>query len=142
MPDGGKILLVLLTGLAEGLVVGTALVAFLILLDIVPRLAQLTGLWGQHRYFQHSIVLGTVAGTLPGVVGFTVSLPPLLVGITGMFLGIFVGMVAAALTEVLNVLPVLSRRLGMTREISFLLAAIILGKIAGSLVYWLVPGFW
>lgn len=49
----------------------------------------------------------------------------------------FVGMLAAALTEVLNVLPILAKRIGFSGKIIILLMAIVFGKIAGSLFHWL-----
>ncbi len=42
----------------------------------------------------------------------------------------FVGMLAAALTEVLNVLPILAKRIGFGSKIIILLMAIVFGKIA------------
>jgi stage V sporulation protein AB len=46
-------------------------------------------------------------------------------------------MLAAALTEVLNVFPVLSKRIGIQEKIIYLLMALVLGKIAGSLFQWI-----
>ena len=51
--------------------------------------------------------------------------------------GIFNGMLAAALTEVLNVFPILSKRIGIQEKIIYLLMALVLGKIAGSLFQWI-----
>ena len=46
------------------------------------------------------------------------------------------GMLAAALTEVLNVFPVLAKRLGIDGKIIILIMAIVLGKIFGSIFQW------
>lgn len=56
----------------------------------------------------------------------------------GLFAGLFIGMLAAALTEVLNVLPILVKRIGMGDRILILLMAIVFGKIIGSLFQWLI----
>ncbi|PKM82486.1 MAG: stage V sporulation protein AB [Firmicutes bacterium HGW-Firmicutes-13] len=138
----GRIVLLILIGLSEGLVVGTAIVAFLILLDIVPRLAELTGTQNKCRWFEYSIILGAVFGALGDFLDIQVNSPRIMVIFIGIFMGMFVGLLAAALTEVLNVLPIISKRLGLQKKISVLLTAIILGKILGSLIYWLVPGLW
>ncbi|MEM5768126.1 MAG: stage V sporulation protein AB [Bacillota bacterium] len=45
------------------------------------------------------------------------------------------------MAEVLNVLPVMARRVGLLTYIRLLLLAMIVGKVVGSLIYWLVPGF-
>ena len=47
-----------------------------------------------------------------------------------------------ALTEVLNVIPILLRRTRLTRGLPWLILAFALGKVCGSLVYFLVDGFY
>ncbi|KYC64024.1 hypothetical protein B4100_3158 [Heyndrickxia coagulans] len=54
-----------------------------------------------------------------------------------MFCGLFVGMLAAALTEVVNVIPIFSKRIGMDGRLAGALMAIVLGKVAGALFQWL-----
>ena len=46
-------------------------------------------------------------------------------------------MLAAALTEVLNVLPILAKRVGVVGKIIVLLVALVLGKVIGSLFHWI-----
>jgi stage V sporulation protein AB len=65
-------------------------------------------------------------------------LSPICTGYFGLFAGCFVGMLAAALTEVINVLPIMAKRLGMDGYMMLLLTAMILGKVLGSLFEWLV----
>nr|MBT3116200.1 stage V sporulation protein SpoVAB [Streptococcus oralis] len=57
--------------------------------------------------------------------------------ILGIFCGTFIGMLAAALTEVLNVLPILAKRVGIEGKIVVLLVALVLGKVIGSLFHWI-----
>ncbi|MNP59190.1 hypothetical protein D3C76_1541690 [compost metagenome] len=47
-------------------------------------------------------------------------------------------MLAAALTEVLNVLPILAKRLHMQRYLFGFLLAMVFGKMAGSLFEWFI----
>ena len=56
----------------------------------------------------------------------------------GLASGIFIGMLAAALTEVLNVFPILAKRIGIDGKIVILVMAIVFGKIVGSLLQWIV----
>ena len=51
--------------------------------------------------------------------------------------GTFVGLLAAGLTEVLNVFPILAKRVRIEDRIVYLIMAIVLGKITGSLFQWL-----
>ena len=46
-------------------------------------------------------------------------------------------MIAAALTEVLNVLPILAKRIGVDDKIIILIMAIVFGKIFGSIFQWI-----
>jgi stage V sporulation protein AB len=47
-------------------------------------------------------------------------------------------MLAGALTEIINVLPILAKRMGMGGYMIWFLMAMILGKVLGSLFEWLL----
>ena len=47
-----------------------------------------------------------------------------------------------ALTEVLNVMPILMRRTRLTKGLQWIILAFALGKVFGSLLYYLVDGFY
>lgn len=132
-----KACLLLLIGLAGGLVVGAGTVAFLTVLGIVPRLAQITKTHSFIKVYQGAIILGSVFWTWTGLRGVSFDLPSMLTLVHGIFAGIFVGMLAAALTEVLNVLPILAKRIQMVEQIIWLLMAMVFGKILGSLFHWI-----
>jgi stage V sporulation protein AB len=125
-------------GLAGGIAVGSGLVAFLVVLDIIPRLAQITRSHRSVHTYEGAVIAGTLFFTLADFYSWRVSLFPLGAGAIGLFAGCFVGLLAAALTEVINVLPILARRIGMANYIAWLLLAMILGKVAGSLFEWIV----
>ncbi|WP_081415950.1 stage V sporulation protein AB [Peribacillus kribbensis] len=132
-----SILAVILVGLAGGLAVGTGFVAFLTVLGIVPRLTQLTKTVTKARYYEWAVILGAAAGGWFSLRDHTFHLPPLILAGIGTANGVFNGMLAAALTEVMNVLPILSKRIGVQEKIIYLMMAIVLGKVAGSLFQWL-----
>ena len=67
---------------------------------------------------------------------------PFLASAFALLTGVFVGVLAVALAEVLNVMPVMLRRSRLTQGLPWLLLAFALGKMAGSLVYFLVDGFY
>ncbi len=58
----------------------------------------------------------------------------------GIFAGIFVGCLSIALAEVLDGIPIFARRVKLKMGVSIAVLAVALGKIAGSLVYF-VNGF-
>ena len=90
-----------------------------------------------HMY-EWGVVLGAVDGYawLCFRISIFIYLPLLLI-IFGLAGGIFVGMMAAALTEVLNVWPILAKRIGVDDKIVILLMALVFGKIIGSLFHWI-----
>jgi stage V sporulation protein AB len=129
---------VALLGLAGGLVVGSGLVALLIVLDLVPRIAQVTSAYRKSAWFETAIIAGAVYWSLADFLEWRLRLPrSAALPLIGLSDGVFVGMLAAALTEVMNVLPILAKRLGLSHYIIGLLMAMVLGKVAGSLFDWL-----
>lgn len=126
-------------GLAGGVAVGSGLVAFLTVLDIIPRLTVLTRSVNRVHWYEGALVMGAVIATWldfrdwHGQDWMMVAVP-----VVGLIAGCFIGLLAAGLTEVLNVLPILAKRLGMQSLLPWLLLAMILGKMIGSLFQWLV----
>lgn len=131
-------LLLIFVGLAGGLAVGSGMVAFLIVLDVIPRLAQIARFYRGIRWFEGAVVLGSVVWTVVDLFDWKFRLFPAGTAFIGLFAGCFVGMLAAALTEVINVLPILAKRLRMEDYMLWLLAAMVFGKMLGSLFDWLV----
>ncbi|MEC2070702.1 stage V sporulation protein AB [Alkalihalophilus marmarensis] len=128
---------VMFIGLAGGIAVGSGLVAFLTVLGIAPRMTQLTKTHQSIRAYEGAIILGAQAGVWASFTPFSFMLPSIFLIPIGLACGMFVGMLAAALTEVLNVFPLLAKRIGVTEKIVILMMAIVFGKIAGSLIQWL-----
>jgi stage V sporulation protein AB len=131
-----KDILLVFIGLSGGLAVGSGFVAFLVVLGIIPRLCQITKSYASIRWYEWAIILGTLLGTWFGLRNTEMFLPAFLLIPIGLGAGIFVGMLAAGLTEVMNVLPILAKRLGVGEQILILLMAIVFGKVFGSLFHW------
>jgi stage V sporulation protein AB len=132
-----NIIVVLFVGLAGGLAVGSGFVAFLTVLGIIPRLTQLTKTMKMIRWYEWAVVLGALAGGLASLQDIVLFLSKYTLIPLGLAAGVFFGLLAAALTEVLNVLPILAKRVGVDGKITILLMAIVLGKIFGSLFHWI-----
>lgn len=125
-------------GFASGLAVGCGFVAFITLLGVIPRLIQLTGTKKFVKPLIASVIMGVLLGTYLSFTDLTWNEPVILLLVWGLLHGIFNGMLAAALTEVLNVFPIIAKRLHIDEHLLWLLMAIVFGKIAGSLYQWLV----
>ncbi len=132
-----EILFMCFVGLAGGLAVGSGFVAFLTVLGIIPRLTQLTKTMKMIHYYEWAVIFGAVTGGWLGLRGESFSWTPYLLIFIGLGSGIFTGMLAAALTEVLNVFPILAKRIGIDDRIVYLLMAIVFGKVLGSLFHWM-----
>lgn len=128
----------LLLGIAGGIAVGGGVIALFVVLDMVPRLAQLTYSYDKVHWYEGAMVGGSLLGTVSDFWNWKITSGPLVELSVGLFDGIFVGMLAGALTEVLNVLPILAKRLNMTHYLFGLLMAMVSGKVAGSLFDWFV----
>jgi len=135
--------MLIVIGLSSGLVVSGAVVAFITILGVVPRLAQKTQTVQYIKCYESALILGGVFGAIAGLFNnLHVPLFSPLVILIGLCIGIFYGVLAMSLAEVLNVIPILSRRSRLQKGMFFFVLAIALGKFAGSLLYTFVPGFY
>ncbi|MFD1955794.1 stage V sporulation protein AB [Paenibacillus thailandensis] len=138
MADWVPNLFVAVLGFSGGLAVGSASVALLIVFDLIPRLAQLGNAFRKAVWFETAVVCGSLYWTAADFFEWRFGLPdtwPLI--LPGLLDGVFVGMLAAALTEVMNVLPIMAKRLHLSKYTVGLVMAMVLGKLAGSLFDWL-----
>ncbi|GGM22427.1 stage V sporulation protein AB [Paraliobacillus quinghaiensis] len=125
-------------GFASGLFVGTGFVAFLTVLGIIPRLVQLTKTDSYLQVYEIAVIVGVLFGTYLSFSSYSFQLITIIVVVWGLFHGVFIGMLAAALTEVLNVFPILAKRIRVDHQIIWLMMAIVFGKILGSLFQWII----
>ncbi|WP_416827868.1 stage V sporulation protein AB [Ectobacillus polymachus] len=130
-------MVVAFTGLAGGIAVGAGFVAFLSVLGVIPRLTQLTKSVKLIPIYEWAVVLGALCGSWFSLRDSIFYLSQYWLILIGLLCGVFVGMLAAALTEVLNVLPILAKRVGMVDRMVALLMALVLGKVFGSLFHWM-----
>jgi stage V sporulation protein AB len=133
-----QIVSLIFIGFAGGIAVGGAFVAFLVVLDIIPRLAQISRSYAKLHWFEGSVVAGAVFWTSGDFYEWAFYLNPMGTAFVGCFAGIFVGMLAAALTEVLNVLPILAKRMHLSGYLIWFLMSMVMGKVAGSLFDWII----
>lgn len=125
-------------GIAGGIAVGGAFAAIFTVLDIIPRLAQITRSTAHITKYEAAIALGAFSWTIIDFFSINMLTGTLGNVIFGLFAGAFVGLLAAGLTEVFNVLPIMAKRLKMTNYMYYFVMALILGKVSGSIFYWLI----
>ncbi|MFA5524615.1 MAG: stage V sporulation protein AB [Tissierellales bacterium] len=136
-----KRLLLCTLSLSGGIFVGSAVAAFITLLDIVPRLAQVTNTSDKIGIYEISLIVSAVFFSLLTLTGLSIGIKSnILLILIGFTFGSFVGLLASALAEVLNVMPILFRRAKIEKYVLVVLIAIALGKMVGSFFSWSIIG--
>ncbi len=127
---------------SSGLAVAAGTFAFIAAIGLIPRMAKRTQTKQYLWIYEDMTVLGGIFGTTALFIDYR--LPPFQFFSTAfaLFTGLFVGTLVMALTEVLNVMPILMRRARLTKGLSWIILAFALGKVCGSLIYYLVDGFY
>lgn len=132
----------IIIGFSGGLAVGSGFIAFLSVLGIIPRLTQLSKTEKILPVYGACVIIGSLFGTFLSFANISLKQPLIILIIWGTLHGIFNGMLAAALTEILNVFPLLSKRIRMKQYLLWLLMAFVFGKVFGSLFQWIIFVRW
>ncbi|MBR0410520.1 MAG: stage V sporulation protein AB [Eubacterium sp.] len=125
--------------LGAGFAVSGGFFAFISLIGIVPRLASVSKTVSHIRLYETFLASGIILVNLisiyhPDLSGIPYPGALFILDLQGLFSGIFTGCLAGALAEVVNVVPILSRRLKIRKGFPRYVIAFALGKCAGSLL--------
>lgn len=131
-----KILLVLIS-FSGGVGVGTAAAAFITILQIVPRLVQLTHTTKYIKLYYWCLILGFIIFTVTYFSDFHLNINKYITGIIGFIYGVFIGLLSSALAEVLNVIPILANKFKIKKKLNYMVFTLMVGKVMGSLYYWI-----
>lgn len=126
--------LFVLAGLSGGLLVAGGLFAFLTMIGVVTRLAAGTKTAKYLNFYEDMALLGGTVGNIACLynVGLPTGTPGFL--LYGLGAGVFTGCLAAALAEMVKMLPVLSGRVKLKRGMVGIMVVFALGKMAGALL--------
>ena len=127
---------------SSGLAVAAGTFAFIAAIGLIPRMAKRTQTKQYLWIYEDMTVLGGIFGTTALFIDYRLPPSQFLSTAFALFTGLFVGTLVMALTEVLNVMPILMRRARLTKGLSWIILAFALGKVCGSLIYYLVDGFY
>ncbi|WP_187820962.1 stage V sporulation protein AB [Pasteuria penetrans] len=120
---------------------GSGFVALLSALQLFPRLLQLANVLQKSVFLEWALIAGVLSFTLVDLFDLHIGIHIVLLSIVGVGMGSFIGMLAGALTEVINVFPVFARRLRLQSYVTFIFSAVVVGKVTGSLCQmWWFPG--
>ena len=133
--------LAVLVGFGSGVLVSGAVFAFISVIGVVPRMAQKTRTEPYVKHYESAITFGGVFGALGALFSLQFPLGGAFLVVMALCVGVFIGVLAMSLAEVLNVLPILARRIHLQKGMFYFVLAIALGKMVGALLYAVVPGF-
>lgn len=133
-----KELILAVLGLICGIATSAGAFALITSVGVVPRLAGKSSTAIHVIAYENAIITGGITGNVLSVF-FNIPLPAgtWLLAVSGIFSGVFVGCLAAALAEVLQVWPVIFRRSSLKYGLNAGMFCFAMGKLAGSLYFFL-----
>ena len=133
-----KILLIWVA-FGAGFAVAGGFIAFISLIGIVTRLAGLTKTANAIPAYENSMAMGLILFNilslyLPNLRWIPEILALLIIHIGSFLTGIFAGCLAGALAEVVNIIPIFSRRVKLRKGFPYMVKAAAVGKCIGCLI--------
>ena len=126
----------IITGFSTGLLSGSAICTFYLAIGIFSRLGD-KSIKYSYRMLFFSAAAGVFLGNCAYIFNWHMDGAPVLDVVFGLGSGIFTGIYIACLAEVFNIIPFF-RGLNIKKlYIAIILLGFALGKILGSLIYWL-----
>jgi stage V sporulation protein AB len=127
-----KQILMAIIGLGSGFVIAAGVFALISSVGIVTRLVGKTHTGKYIKIYEDCITLGGTVGSLIYIYHLRIPVGIVGCGIFGLFSGIFTGVLAMSLAENINVGPIFTRRIRLSKGIAYVIAGIALGKLIGA----------
>lgn len=143
-------------GVSFGLLSSAGVFTVLASVGLIPRFAGKMHVAGKAVFLEEAVILGTIAGGIGSVferyldIGKWVRevsffgtqteeiwkwMGMIFLIVFGFFAGMFVGCMALAIAEMLDSVPIFSRRIGFRHGLGVAILAVAVGKLTGSLIY-------
>ena len=125
----------------------------LVAVGLIPRFADKTQTANHILLYEEMVIWGTITGSFfsvyssLGQIGYwvknSIQLNPIMwenagkviLSIIGIFSGMFVGCLALAIAEMLDTIPIFSRRIQFKKGLGIAIICVAAGKMIGSLLY-------
>ena len=137
-----KAIMAVILAFSSGIIISGAVFSFIAIIGVVPRLAQKTRTEDKIRFYEEAIIWGGIIGTASMIYDFYIPIGKFFAMLYAGCIGIFFGCLAVSLAEILNVIPILTRRGRIQTGLKYFILAVALGKLMGAIIYSRVPGFY
>ena len=137
-------ILACILGLICGSATAAGVVALISSLGIIPRIVGKSSTAKHIKLYENMLLVGATLGSIFVIFETNLNLgnQTFLQGgfliIAGVFIGIFVGCLAAALAEVIQIWPILYRRTKVKHGMNITMTFFAIGKMAGGLYFFLM----
>ena len=148
-----RYLLLIVLGVSFGALASAGVFTVLIAVGLVPRFAGETHTSRYVLLYEEMVVMGTITGgflsvfseysqigaflqeRFPAMNGVWIGLGNVVMAVFGLFCGMFVGCLALAIAEMLDSIPIFSRRVSLRHGIGLVILSMAIGKLVGSVCY-------
>lgn len=128
----GEQLVLALLGISGGAIVAGGIFALITSVGLMARLAGKTHTGKYAKVYESCVLLGGTFGNLWSLYRFQLPLGRIFLGVSGLAVGIYVGVLAMSLAESLNVTAIFTRRIRLSKGIPWVILGTALGKGLGA----------
>lgn len=148
-----SLLVLSFAGFCFGVLTAAGVFTVLTAVGLVPRFVGETHSAKEVILYENLIIAGTIVGGVFSVfsdvwtmgagaqsamqAGIILVMSYVFLGIAGLFSGMFVGCLALAIAEMLDSIPIFTRRISFRHGLGCMILSIALGKVCGSLLFFL-----
>ena len=143
----------ILTGVSYGLLAAAGVFTVLVAVGLVPRFAGKTHTAKHVVLYEEMVIFGTLTGCVlsvfsrycqfgawweshfPGYERLLHGIGGVWQAVFGLFAGMFIGCLALAIAEMLDSIPILTRRISFRHGLGLAIISMAAGKICGSILY-------
>lgn len=134
-------LALIIIGLGAGGIVAGGVVAFISIIGVLPIMAYRSKTGHYMMWYENMIIIGSILGSILSCYEIPLPVGPVVATLLMFAYGMFIGGLIIALAEVLDVMPIVNRRIKLKKGVTWVVLALAFGKLAGSLCYWIYPYF-
>ena len=132
-------LFLIIFGISCGLMVGSGVIGILILVGIIPRMAQISKTKDYIGLYECLLIIGTFIGSLISIQNLNFKIGWVGAIVFGLCYGVFVGFLSSGIAEVLDYIPIICRRVNIsTMYFKYIIICLLIGKVIGSLIGWTI----